>query len=59
MAERDRNKWTRKELSLRLGTAELAAAVVEQWKKDGCPERDREAVEIWLGGIDYEKSSRG
>lgn len=40
--------WTRKELSLRIGFAELAKAVIEQWHKDGEPECDREAMNYWF-----------
>lgn len=39
--------WTREELSLRQGPAELAKAVIEQWHKDGEPECDRKAIEYW------------
>lgn len=40
--------WTRKELSLRIGFGELAAAIIEQWHKDGEPASDREAIEYWF-----------
>lgn len=39
--------WTKRELSLRLGPVELAKAVIEQWKLDGCPEQDKQAIEYW------------
>lgn len=45
---KDNKPWTRKELSLRIGFGELAAAVIEQWHKDGEPASDREAMEYWF-----------
>lgn len=39
--------WTRQELRLRQGPVELAKAVIEQWKKDGCPKRDEQAIKYW------------
>ena len=44
----DDKPWTRKELSMRIGFGELAAAVIEQWHKDGEPASDREAMEYWF-----------
>lgn len=44
----DDKPWTRKELSMRIGFGELAAAVIEQWHKDGEPAADREAMEYWF-----------
>jgi len=41
-------EWTKRELTLRLGPAELASAVIEQWIKDGKPECDRPAIEAWM-----------
>ena len=41
--------WTKRELSLRPGPVQLALAVIEQWKLDGCPERDKEAISYWQG----------
>ena len=29
------------------GTLALAKAVIEQWKKDGCPKRDEQAIQYW------------
>lgn len=44
--------WTRQELTVHTnGTLALAEAVVEQWKKDGCPKRDERAIEYWKGVI--------
>ena len=45
-----RNKrWTKRELTLRPGVVELAKAVIEQWKRDGCPAKDAEAIKYWEG----------
>ena len=46
--DKDDKPWTRKELSMRIGFGELAAAVIEQWHKDGEPASDREAMEYWF-----------
>ena len=44
--------WTRQELTVHTnGTLALAEAVVEQWKKDGCPKRDEQAIQYWKGVI--------
>lgn len=48
---KDDRPWTKRELSLRPGPVQLALAVVERWKLDGCPERDKEAVSYWQGII--------
>ena len=49
----DKDKsWTRQELTVHTnGTLALAEAVVEQWKKDGCPKRDEQAIKYWKGVI--------
>lgn len=49
----DKDKpWTRQELTVHInGTLALAEAVVEQWKKDGCPKRDERAIKYWKGVI--------
>ena len=49
----DKDKpWTRQELTVHTnGTLALAEAVVEQWKKDGCPKRDEQAIQYWKGVI--------
>lgn len=49
----DKDKpWTRQELIVHTnGTLALAEAVVEQWKKDGCPKRDKQAIKYWKGVI--------
>lgn len=39
--------WTKRELSLRSGPAELAKAVIWQWHLDGEPERDLPAIKYW------------
>ncbi len=39
--------WTREELQVyKNGAAGLARAVVEQWKKDGCP--DEPGIKPWI-----------
>lgn len=43
--------WTKRELTLRYGPVELAKAVIEQWKLDGCPESDKQAIEYWKGVV--------
>lgn len=43
-----KDDWTKKELTLRLGIGELAKAIIEQWHKDGEPEKDREAIDAWF-----------
>lgn len=48
MDDKDDKPWTRKELSMRIGFGELAAAVIEQWVRDGRPSSDREAMEYWF-----------
>ena len=40
--------WTKKELSLRPGPVQLAMAVIEQWKADGSPKCDTEAISYWV-----------
>ena len=49
----DKSKpWTRQELTVHTNvTLALAEAVVEQWKKDGCPKRDEQAIKYWKGVI--------
>ena len=49
----DKSKpWTRQELTVHAnGTLALAEAVVEQWKKDGCPKKDTQAIQYWKGVI--------
>ena len=48
MDDKDDKPWTRKELSMRIGFGELAAAVIKQWVRDGRPSSDREAMEYWF-----------
>lgn len=48
MDKRKHKKWTREELSLRIGFSELAKSVIKQWHKDGEPECDREAIDYWF-----------
>lgn len=45
----DKSKpWTKQELTVYTnGTLALAKAVIEQWKKDGCPKRDEQAIQYW------------
>lgn len=44
--------WTKQELTVHTnGTLALAEAVIEQWKKDGCPKRDEQAIKYWKGVI--------
>lgn len=44
--------WTKQELTVHTnGTLALAKAVIEQWKKDGCPKRDWQAIKYWKGVI--------
>lgn len=45
-------KWTKRELSLRPGPVQLALAVIEQWKRDGCPKSDLECIKYWQSIID-------
>lgn len=45
-------KWTKRELTLRPGVIELAKAVIEQWKADGCPQSDLECIKYWQSIID-------
>lgn len=51
----DKDKpWTKQELTVYAnGTLALAKAVIEQWKKDGCPKRDEQAIQYWKGIIRY------
>lgn len=40
--------WTKQELTVYTnGILALAKAVIEQWKKDGCPKRDEQVIEYW------------
>lgn len=40
--------WTKQELTVYTnGTLALAKAVIEQWKKDGRPKRDEQAIKYW------------
>lgn len=51
--ESEDKPWTRQELTVYSnGTLALAIAVVDQWKKDGCPKRDEQAIKYWQGVID-------
>ena len=44
--------WTKQELTVYAnGTLALAKAVIEQWKKDGCPKRDEQAIKYWKGVV--------
>ena len=44
--------WTKQELTVYTnGTLALAKAVIEQWKKDGCPKRDEQAIKYWKGVV--------
>lgn len=47
--KRNQKRWTKRELTLRSGPVQLALAVIEQWKKDGCPAKDAEAIKYWEG----------
>lgn len=41
-------KYMKAELTVFKNTvAALAAAVIKQWKLDGCPEQDREIIKAW------------
>ena len=41
-------KYTKAELTVFKNTvAALAAAVIKQWKLDGCPEQDKEIIKAW------------
>lgn len=51
MSNKPKDHWTKSELTLRLGPAELAKAVIQQWKNDGRPEADRQAIEYWKGVV--------
>ena len=45
--KKPKDKWLKKELTLRPGIKELAKAVIEQWQDDGCPACDAEAIKYW------------
>ena len=47
--QQDKDKpWTKQELTVYSnGTMALAKAVITQWKKDGCPKRDEQAIKYW------------
>ena len=47
MKKRKPKAWTKRELALRPGPVQLALAVIEQWKRDGCPAKDAEAIKYW------------
>lgn len=40
--------YTKEELTVFKNTvAALAAAVIKQWKKDGCPKKDKDTIKAW------------
>lgn len=45
--EKEEDKWTKKELTLRSGLQELALAIIERWVKDGKPEKDLKIIKCW------------
>ena len=46
------NKYTRDELRVYKDPVRaLAAAVVKQWKEDGCPKNDAEGIKPWVSII--------
>lgn len=47
MKRNKKDRWTKKELSLRVGIKQLAIAVIEQWIADGKPEADKQIIEAW------------
>lgn len=52
--------WTRQELTVYTnGTLALAKAVIVQWKKDGCPKRDEQAIKYWKGIVSNYESDTG
>lgn len=48
-----KDRWTKRELTLRQGVKELAKAVVEQWIEDGKPECDAEVIKLWESIADF------
>lgn len=49
-----KDKYTRRELSLRPGIRQLAAAVLEQWVADGKPSSDQPSIDIWIRVMTYD-----
>lgn len=50
-----KDRWTKRELTLRSGIIELAKAVIEQWIEDGRPEKDAEVIKFWQAIADFEE----
>ena len=52
--KRPKDRWTKRELTLRQGVQQLARAVIEQWIEDGKPECDKQVIEYWKAIADFE-----
>ena len=53
---KDPSKYTKQELTVFSNSvAALAAAVIKQWKDDGCPEQDRPIIQAWQAVLDAAK----
>ena len=48
-----KDKWTKSELALKCGPAELAKAIIKQWHEDGEPKCDAEAIQYWFKVLQY------
>ena len=45
--------YTKQELTVFKNTvAALAAAVIKQWEKDGCPKKDEQTIKAWKGVLE-------
>lgn len=55
---RPKDRWTKRELTLRSGIIELAKAVIEQWVEDGKPEKDTEVIKFWQSIADFEEKKQ-
>lgn len=54
----DDKPWTKQELTcFSNSVAALAAAVIENWKKDGCPKKDEQTIKAWKGVLKAAKET--
>ena len=53
-----KDRWTKRELTLRSGIIELAKAVIEQWIEDGKPEKDAETIKFWQAITAFEEKEQ-
>lgn len=53
-------RWSQDELrEYKNGAAALAAAVIKQWKLDGCPKSGEKQIKMWKKVYDEARSLKG